>query len=34
MEYDKCFNEAKRDFIMDKCDIIKSKYVPLGLGQF
>ena len=33
-EYDKCFNDAKRDFIMDNCDIIKEKYVPLGLGQF
>ena len=32
MEYDRCVNDFKRDFIMEKCDTIKSKYVPLGLG--
>ena len=34
MEYDKCFNDFRRDFIVDKCDTIKNKYVPLGLGEF
>ena len=34
MEYDKCVNDFKRDFIIEKCDTIKSKYVPLGLGLF
>ena len=34
MQYDKCFDEVKRDFIRTKCDTIKSKYVPLGLGWF
>ena len=34
MEYDKCFNKVRQDFIMEKCETIKSKYVPLGLGQF
>ena len=34
MEYDKCFNSLRSLFIMAKCDTIKNKYVPLGLGQF
>ena len=34
MKYEKCFNKAKQDFIMEKCDTIKNKYVPLGLGRF
>ena len=34
MQYDKCIDEVKRDFIIAKCDTIKSKYVPLGLVWF
>ena len=34
MNYEQCVKKAKRDFIMAKCDTIKNKYVPLGLGRF
>ena len=32
MEYDDCFKEVRQNFIHEKCETIKSKYVPLGLG--
>ena len=34
MKFNKCFDKAKQDFIRAKCDTIKEKYVPLGLGWF
>lgn len=33
MQFDKCFNKAKQDFIRAKCETIKKKYVPLGLDH-